>query len=228
MKHLQLQPRLRLLADMVPAGAHLADIGTDHGYLPVWLMQQGRITSAIAADIGPEPLAHARRTAAEYGAALDLRLCDGLRGIAPHEADTLVMAGMGGETIIAILEGAAWTKDGAHTLLLQPMTKAAELRRWLSVNGYTFTDERLVWDKNYLYPVLRVNGGICPALTELQTLTGVLLDGDPLYADYLTQHAEKLLHIAEGLRRSGREDALHRAEAAEALAQQIEEKRKTL
>ena len=62
----------------------------------------------------------------------------------------------------------------------------------------------------------------------LQTLTGVLLDGDPLYADYLTQHAEKLLHIAEGLRRSGREDALHRAEAAEALAQQIEEKRKTL
>ena len=94
MKHLQLQPRLRLLADMVPAGAHLADIGTDHGYLPVWLMQQGRITSAIAADIGPEPLAHARRTAAEYGAALDLRLCDGLRGIAPHEADTLVMAGV--------------------------------------------------------------------------------------------------------------------------------------
>ena len=69
MKHLQLQPRLRLLADMVPAGAHLADIGTDHGYLPVWLMQQGRIASAIAADIGPEPLAHARRTAAEYGAA---------------------------------------------------------------------------------------------------------------------------------------------------------------
>ena len=69
MKHLQLQPRLRLLADMVPAGAHLADIGTDHGYLPVWLMQQGRIASAIAADIGPEPLAHARRTA-PYSAAV--------------------------------------------------------------------------------------------------------------------------------------------------------------
>ena len=103
MKHLQLQPRLRLLADMVPQGARLADIGTDHGYLPVWLMQQGRIASAIAADIGPEPLAHARRTAEEYGTALDLRLCDGLRGIAAHEADTVVMAGMGGETIIHIL-----------------------------------------------------------------------------------------------------------------------------
>ena len=228
MKHLQLQPRLRLLADMVPQGARLADIGTDHGYLPVWLMQQGRIASAIAADIGPEPLAHARRTAEEYGTALDLRLCDGLRGIAAHEADTVVMAGMGGETIIHILTDSPWPRDSGCTLLLQPQTKVELLRLWLSRNGYACENERLVWDKNYLYPVLRVNGGICPALTELQTLTGVLLDGDPLYADYLTQHAEKLLHIAEGLRRSGREDALHRAEAAEALAQQIEEKRKTL
>ena len=229
MKHLQLQPRLRLLADMVPAGAHLADIGTDHGYLPVWLMQQGRITSAIAADIGPEPLAHARRTAAEYGAALDLRLCDGLRGIAPHEADTLVMAGMGGETIIAILEGAAWTKDGAHTLLLQPMTKAADLRYWLAVNGYSFTEERLVWNKNYLYPVLRVTGGGTPqALTARQALTGVALDNDPLYREYLTQQADKLRRTAEGLRRSAKPDAQQRADAAEALAREIEEKRDTL
>lgn len=228
-RQLQLQPRLQLLADMVPEGCRLADVGTDHGYLPVWLLQRGRIQSAIAADIGAEPLAHARRTAEEYGVeGMDFRLCDGLRDIAPDEVDTVVIAGMGGETIIAILESAAWTKDGAHTLLLQPMTKAAELRRWLSVNGYAFTEERLVWDKNYLYPVLRVNGGVCPALTELQTLTGVLLDGDPLYADYLAQHIEKLLHIAKGLRRSGREDALRRAETAEALARQIEEKRKTL
>ncbi len=228
-RQLQLQPRLQLLADMVPAGCRLADVGTDHGYLPVWLLQRGRIQSAIAADIGAEPLAHARRTAEEYGAeGMDFRLCDGLRDIAPDEVDTVVIAGMGGETIIAILESAAWTKDGAHTLLLQPMTKAAELRRWLSVNGYAFTEERLVWDKNYLYPVLRVNGGVCPALAELQTLTGVLLDGDPLYADYLAQHIEKLLHIAKGLRRSGREDALRRAETAEALARQIEEKRKML
>ena len=136
MKHLQLQPRLRLLADLVPQGARLADIGTDHGYLPVWLMQQGRIASAIAADIGPEPLAHARRTAEEYGAALDLRLCDGLRGIAPHEADTVVMAGMGGETIRDILRAAPWTADGHHTLLLQPMTKVELLRGWLRENGY--------------------------------------------------------------------------------------------
>ena len=227
---MQLQPRLQLLADMVPEGCRLADVGTDHGYLPVYLLQRRRIRGAVAADIGAEPLAHARRTAEAYGVTgIDFRLCDGLRDIAPDEVDTVVIAGMGGETIIAILEGAAWTKDGAHTLLLQPMTKAADLRYWLAVNGYRFTEERLVWDKNYLYPVLRVTGGGTPqALTERQALTGVALDNDPLYREYLTQQADKLRRTAEGLRRSAKPDAQQRADSAEALAREIEEKRDTL
>lgn len=215
---------------MVPEGCRLADVGTDHGYLPVYLLQRRRIRGAVAADIGAEPLAHARRTAEAYDVeGIDFRLCDGLRDIAPDEVDTVVIAGMGGETIIAILEGAAWTKDGAHTLLLQPMTKAADLRYWLAVNGYRFTEERLVWDKNYLYPVLRVTGGGTPqALTERQALTGVALDNDPLYREYLTQQADKLRRTAEGLHRSAKPDAQQRADAAEALAREIEEKRDTL
>lgn len=228
-KQLQLQPRLQLLADMVPVGCRLADVGTDHGYLPVWLLQRGRIRGAIAADIGAEPLAHARRTAEEYGVDdIDLRLCDGLSGIAAEEVDTVVIAGMGGETIMAILSGAPWTKDGAHTLLLQPMTKAAELRYWLTVNGYCFTEEQLVWDKNYLYPVLKVTGGESQKLTELQALTGVMLEEDPLYGDYLRQHEKKLRDIAAGLRRSGREDALQRAKEAEMLVDCIVERIRTL
>lgn len=228
-KRLQLQPRLQLLADMVPEGCRLADIGTDHGYLPVWLLQRGCISGAIASDIGAEPLAHARRTAEAYGVSgIDFRLCSGLLDIAPEEADTVVIAGMGGETIISILQAAPWTRDGAHLLLLQPMTKGTELRRWLAVNGYTFTGERLVRDKNYLYPVFRITGGSSPALTELQALTGVMLDSDPLYEEYLAQHEQKLRRAAEGLRRSGREDALCRAEEAERLVRQIEEKRSGL
>ena len=82
---LHLQPRLHLLADLVPQGAKLADIGTDHGYLPVYLLQKGRIASAIAADIGRAPLEHARRTARQYGVEDDMRFlcCDGLQGIGP-------------------------------------------------------------------------------------------------------------------------------------------------
>ena len=83
-KQLQLQPRLALLAALVPPGSRLADVGTDHGYLPVYLLQQGRIPSAIAADIGAEPLEHARRTAGECNVTgLELRLCDGLAAIHP-------------------------------------------------------------------------------------------------------------------------------------------------
>ena len=228
-KQLQLQPRLALLSALVPPGSRLADVGTDHGYLPVYLLQQGRIPSAIAADIGAEPLEHARRTAGEYNVTgLELRLCDGLAAIHPDEVDTVAIAGMGGETIIHILENAPWTKDGSHELLLQPMTKAADLRRWLSVNGYTFISERLVWDKGYLYPVLCVRGGSCPPLTEKQLLCGVKLSDDPLYDDYLTLHAEKLHKTAAGLRQSRREDAVHRAAALEALAEELEKERGSL
>ena len=152
-KQLALQPRLHMLARLVPEDCRLTDVGTDHGYLPVSLLQQGRIPSAIASDIGAEPLEHARRTAMQYGVTdIDFRLCPGLSAIAPEETDVIVIAGMGGETIIAILQAAPWTKDGRHTLLLQPMTKAADLRHWLADNGYTFTGEHLVEDKGRLYP----------------------------------------------------------------------------
>ena len=218
-----------MLARLVSEGCRLTDVGTDHGYLPVALLQQGRIAAAIASDIGAEPLEHARRTAMQYGVdGMDFRLCAGLSGVAPEETDVIVIAGMGGETIISILQDAPWTADGRHRLLLQPMTKAADLRRWLSVNGYTFTSERLVRDKGYLYPVLCVRGGSCPPLTEKQLLCGVKLSDDPLYGDYLTLHAEKLHKTAAGLRQSRREDAVHRAAALEALAEELEKERGSL
>lgn len=225
-KQLALQPRLHMLARLVPEGCRLTDVGTDHGYLPVALLQQGRITAAIASDIGAEPLEHARRTAAQYGAAgIDFRLCPGLSAIAPEETDVIVIAGMGGETIMTILQDAPWTKDGRHTLLLQPMTKTADLRRWMADNGYTFTDEHLVEDKGRLYPVLTVTGGKHRALTEAEALCGVLLESDPLYGAYLSEHAAKLRRSAEGLRRSSAPDAAAQSARMDALAEELEKKR---
>ena len=142
--------------------------------------------------------------------------------------DVIAIAGMGGETIIHILENAPWTRDGVHQLLLQPMTKAPDLRRWLSVSGYHFTGERLVWDKGHLYPVLCVRGGSCPPLTEGQLLCGIKLAGDPLYGEYLSQHIEKLRKTAAGLRRSRQADVAHRAAALELLANKLEKERDTL
>lgn len=225
-KQLALQPRLHLLARLVPEGCRLTDVGTDHGYLPVALLQQGRIAAAIASDIGAEPLEHARRTAMQYGVdGMDFRLCAGLSGVAPEETDVIVIAGMGGETIISILQDAPWTADGRHRLLLQPMTKAAALRRWLADNGYTFTDEHLVEDKGRIYPILCVEGGVFRALTEAEALCGVLLADDPLYAAYLTEHITKLRRSAEGLRRSSDPGGGRLAVQAESLAAELEERR---
>lgn len=205
MKPLQLQPRLALLAQLVPQGARLADIGTDHGYLPVWLMSRGRVSRAIAADIGPEPLAHARRTAQEYGVRLDLRLCDGLTGIAPEEADCIVIAGMGGETMIRILEDSPWPRRPGCTLLLQPQSKVELLRLWLARQGYACREERLVWDKGKLYVLLRMAAGEPFQPEESQLYGGFCLEGDPLYGDYLEAQLRRLRRRLEGLKKGGEE-----------------------
>ena len=225
-KQLALQPRLHMLARLVPEGCRLTDVGTDHGYLPVALLQQGRISTAIASDIGAEPLEHARRTAMQYGVdGMDFRLCAGLSGVAPEETDVIVIAGMGGETIISILQDAPWTADGQHRLLLQPMTKAAALRHWLADNGYTFIAEHLVEDKGRIYPILCVEGGVFRPLTEAEALCGVLLADDSLYAAYLTEHITKLRRSAEGLRRSSDPGGGRLAVQAESLAAELEERR---
>ena len=93
---MELSPRLRSVAGLVPPGARFADVGTDHAYLPVWLLQQGIIEHALVSDLRPGPLDRARSTAARYGLAerMEFRLCDGLSGIAPAEADTIAIAGV--------------------------------------------------------------------------------------------------------------------------------------
>lgn len=198
---LQLQPRLQCIASLVPKGARLADVGTDHGYLPVYLLQEGAISHAIASDINALPLDHARATAAEYGMTekLDFRLCPGLAKIKPEECDAVAVAGMGGETILGILAAAPWTHDGAHTLILQPQTKIGLLRRWLCGHGYRFLEEKLVRDKEQLYVVFRVTGGEKRSLSEADALAGFLLGDEPLYGEYLAQHLAKLRRAAQGL-----------------------------
>lgn len=225
---LHLQPRLRCIAELVPRGARLADVGTDHAYLPVWLLQEGRIEHAIASDINDGPLAHARRTASEYGVSerMEFRLCAGLDGFAPDEADAVVIAGMGGETIVSILDAAPWLRSGKAALLLQPMTKAELLRRWLAENGYRIERERLVKDKGTIYAVLVVKAGRSAPLTNAQAWCGVGLSHDPLYGEYARDRVRKLEKAAEGMRRGNDPDdaliASLEADAAQ-LRQTIEE-----
>ena len=201
---LELGPRLRAIADLVPPDCRcLADIRTDHGYVPAALLLAGRVGRAVAADVGALPLDHARRTAARCGVEdrMDLRLGDGLSVLFPGEADVIVIAGMGGDTIAGILAAAPWSRDGP-LLLLQPMSRAHELRRWLPERGYAVRAETLVQDKGVLYPILSAAGGTMAPASEAQAWGGFLLEGDPLWGRYLSDRILRLRRAAAGLERA--------------------------
>lgn len=196
---MELSPRLRSAAELVPRGAHFADIGTDHAYLPVWLILQGVIENAIAADLRRGPLERARETAEKYSVSdkMDFRLCDGLTGLREGEADAIVIAGMGGETIAGILADAPWTKNDGVTLILQPMSSQPELRHWLGENGYTIEEERLSREENKLYTVLRVKAGEMGALTPAELWAGRQSD-DCLRGEFLEHMADKARRALKG------------------------------
>lgn len=228
MRDLELTPRLQLLADWVPPGAWLADVGTDHAYLPVWLRLHGRVVSAIACDLREGPLARARETGRTWGAdGIDYRLGNGLAVVSPEEVDTIVIAGMGGENIAAILARALWTARERHTLLLQPQTRAETLRAFLAENGYAIRREALVEDRGVLYPVMEAGGGEM-FLTLGQLYGGAALLHDPLGERYIIQKIIRLQTAVAGINRSGkgREKADRLREIITALLSMREEWRR--
>ena len=158
MKKLNLKGRLSLCAEYVREGSRLADIGTDHGYLPIALCESGRIPSALACDVNPLPLESARKNIAEKGLSdvIQTRLSDGLKAVGADEIDDVVIAGMGGELIAAILGDCAWIRDSEKNLILQPMTRHDALIGWLYENGFCIEEQGAVYDAKKYYTVMRV------------------------------------------------------------------------
>ena len=195
---MELTARLQSVADQVPQGAVLADIGTDHAYLPVWLLLEGRIEHAIAADLREGPLNRARETAEQYNVSnmVSFRLCNGLVDIGPDEVDTIAIAGMGGETIASILEAAPWTKEG-KLLLLQPMTSFPDLRLWLQQNGYNIEKETITKEGRRLYSCLTVRAGHMEPLTPAELWVG-RQNNDPLRREFLSLMGGKIERALNG------------------------------
>lgn len=152
-----LSPRLRACAGFVGNSQRFADIGCDHGYLSIYLLQNGIAHSCIAADVRQGPLESAKRNAEKYGVSDRITFClsDGVRDI-PRDFDTLVCAGMGADTMIHILSDAPWLRSDAYTLVLQCQSKAHTLRRFLSENGWRITQECVLRDGKFLYTVMEV------------------------------------------------------------------------
>ena len=185
---IKLSPRLRKVAELVPSGASVIDVGTDHAMVPVWLAQEKLARHVWASDLRPGPLrsAAALIEETETGGTVELCLTDGLNGFDPSDGDTVIIAGMGGETMISILEAAERFWDGS-LFILQPQTKQAELRRWLAENGFSVQSEHLVRDSGRIYPVFTAIRGEPAACTEGELYTGRLgqIGSSPLFTEYL-------------------------------------------
>ena len=154
---LPISDRLLACAGLVAPGDRVADIGCDHGYLSIYLLTNGIASSCIASDINEGPLQSAMRNARRFGVHENIRfyLSDGVRNI-PRDFDTLVCAGMGGDTMVHILESAPWLKNKQYRLILQCQSKTPMLRRYLSDNGWRITEEAVLRDGKFLYTVMEV------------------------------------------------------------------------
>ena len=157
--------RLESIADLVRPGARVADVGTDHAYLPVALVGSGKCPSALACDVKAGPLQNARRAVEAAGLSdrIECRLGDGLSVVGADEADEVVIAGMGGETIAAILAACPWSGEPGRRYLLQPMTHAEDLRRYLFENGFEIEREQTVAVGRHAYLILETQAMGWPA-----------------------------------------------------------------
>ena len=150
---INLSERLLAAASLVKGGGILADIGTDHGYLPIYLIQSGKIEKAIAADIGKMPLENARKSVVQYELAdkIELRLSDGLNSFRENEVDEIVFAGMGGTLIAEKLKETPWIKNKKLHFVFQPQSRAEDIRQFLFENGFQIEKEIATHEGNRMY-----------------------------------------------------------------------------
>lgn len=152
-----LSDRLHACAGFINQGDRVADVGCDHGYLGIYLLDNNIAQFVIAADINPMPLESAKTNAKRFGVSdkMSFHLADGVQDI-PRDFDSLVCAGMGADTMISILEAAPWLKTAKYRLILQCQSKTPMLRHYLSDNGWSIENEIVLRDGRFLYTVMEV------------------------------------------------------------------------
>lgn len=223
-----LSKRLTLISALVPNGARVCDIGTDHGYLPIELAKRGDIKSIIATDIREKPLAGAEKNIKAAGVrGISLRLCDGLSGISSGDADTVIIAGMGGEVISSILEHSPLPSSApAPLLILQPTTSPEYLRRFLCENGFEIISDTALCENGKLYSVMTAQymGVLCDFPEEFFYCGKV----DPETADgkkYIEKQYLRLKRCADALEsvNGKQKDCEHYKKLSDAIKQKLTE-----
>jgi tRNA (adenine22-N1)-methyltransferase len=200
---IKLSDRLMTIAGFIKQGAVVADIGSDHGYLPVYLAQCGLARGIIASDISAGSLKSAQRSAVKYGVSekISFIVAAGLEGIDETETDTIVIAGLGGETIAGILKESSWTKQRGARLILQPQSKTNELCCFLRENGYCVLDAKLAHDSDRFYIIILAIGGKSDSMLEpeFELFARLMYRRDPLFPNYMDMLIAKARHVLSSM-----------------------------
>ena len=202
---------MKAVAAMVTSGGVLADVGTDHGYIPIALIQRQKIKSAIAMDINKGPLARAQDNiaSARLGDYIQTRLSDGVAALGEGEADSILIAGMGGELVIHILSEGGKVCKAASELILQPQSDIRKVREYLRLHHYKIVDEDMICEDGKYYPMMRViNVELDNAWMKMDEQTRVACDiygplllrnGNPVLRRFLVRQHRQLTQILQTL-----------------------------
>lgn len=202
---------MKAVAAMVTSGGVLADVGTDHGYIPIALIQRQKIKSAIAMDINKGPLARAQDNiaSARLGDYIQTRLSDGVAALGEGEADSILIAGMGGELVIHILSEGEKVCKAASELILQPQSDIRKVREYLRLHHYKIVDEDMICEDGKYYSMMRViNVELDNAWMKMDEQTRVACDiygplllrnGNPVLRRFLVRQHRQLTQILQTL-----------------------------
>ncbi len=213
--------RMQKLASLVTEGNRLADVGTDHGYIPIALVQAGKIPSAIAMDVNRGPLARAEAHIREAGLAtyIETRLSDGLRELGAEDADTVLIAGMGGMLILRILTEGTPHLSGVEELILQPQSDVYRVRDWLREHGYRVETEELVEEDGKYYPMMRAVRGQERRMEQAELYYGKaeVQRSPEVLRSYLETKLQEGQRILLKLEANGKEDTVRAQEIKESM-----------
>ncbi len=216
---MKLSRRLETIASFVPEGSRVADIGTDHGYIPIHLVKEGKAKHAIAMDVREGPLLRARAHIQEAGLQnyVEVRLSDGLLKLEQNEADCVVIAGMGGELMIHILEEGRDLWESISCWVLSPHSELDKVRRFLEEEAFFIWRETMIKEEGKYYSVMGVSRKPGAAAADGREISyrygrGMLESKDPVLKEYLIKEEEQLEQIMSGLSVSETESARRRME----------------
>ena len=218
--------RLLLIAENIENSLGFVDVGTDHGYLPVYMAQNGYSGKIYASDINLDPLKKAIKHAADNGLEdrISFSLADGLHSCPKDEIDTIVIAGMGGDMILKILDETEWCMSDKYKLILQPMSKSEVLRYWLVYNEFEINTEILVDENNTIYQIIVARFGGNTKLNDAELFIGKkdLAADAELYRKQFENYKKRFTRAISDMSNSATAPQ-HRVQLFKEIYQQLEE-----